>query len=464
MKDKLLIGITLTLILFFGIVSPVIGLLGSKGIIENRLLTKNLIITENYYDDDYPGASVLNKIEDIKTDIKNIYSNCIPMYSLLVNTVQQTDVKLMNFSDGIIINTFKNKNTAIEDNDIQTVEVIDENTDTLNESIENVEKEENNYVEIPIDFSSYTATRLSSGRPNIFSIEPMKVLERVEAASDKEFERLLERELKYLDRLYNVKPELNYYIYMGTRLQESEFFSEIVKKPRSTYEYFRRFVEELNPAYKFDYLHLDTPDDRINKQYRTDHHWNMFGAYEGYQQIINMMYEDIPEIGKPVEYNIVKIEGLKWFGSMSAGVTDEEYLDDFYVLDLSDLPKYTGNDYNIKQVNRQYMKGNYPKNGNLYTDYYGAYYPPQERYTFSDNNTGRNLLLIGDSYSWSVAPIIAAHFDNTYCYNKPWMVDGVKYDYEKILEENEITDVLILLYSSRLLFGYDSTDFDNFLD
>jgi len=465
LKSKHLIIVISIVILFFGIASPIIGVLSSLGIIENRLATKNLIVTEKYYDEGIPFNGVLNAAEKIKTDIKNIYSNCIPFYNLIVSSVQNAELKLLNITDSIL----------------QTMlypEYETENNISLNnphDKIGNLEYDRNinteyatpSELESQKEYIRYNVSRLQAGRPNIYSIEPLKVLERLEGASDKELQNLMEHQLDYLDRLYNAAPELNYYCYMGTRIQETDFYSDIVKNPKSTASYFKIFKENLNDNYSFDYLHIDTPEDRVSKLYRTDHHWNMFGAYEGYQQIINMMYERTPEIGQPSEYDIIKIDGLQWFGSMAAtvGFNDSTYLDDFYVMDLTEFPEHTaGNGYKIQRKNTAYMSGKYPS-GNLYFDYHGAYYQPQKSYNFPDNSTGRNLLLIGDSYSWSIAHILAAHFDTTIVYNTPWMIaDSVKYDYKKIIEENKITDVLILLYSSRLLFGYDGTDFDNFLD
>lgn len=458
MKAKQLIIVMIAIMLFFGIVSPVIGALGSFGVIENRLATKNLIVTEKYYDETTPFHGVLNAVEEMKTGIRNIYSNCIPFYSFIVSSVQSMDLRLLNLSDSLLQTMLYPEEDTPAQPDV---------TDTLDASAETAESAEPDETEPVKEQIHCTASRLQAGRPNIYSIEPLKVLERLEGANDRELQKLMDRQLEYLDRLYSEAPDLNYYCYMGTRIQETDFYSDIVKNPKSTAPYFKAFVEGLNPGYTFDYLHIDTPEDRISKLYRTDHHWNMFGAYEGYQQIIDMMYENTPEIGQPVEYDIVKVDGVQWFGSMagSVGFSDETYLDDFYVIDMTDFPTHiAGSGYKIQRTFDAYMNGRYPQ-GNLYHDYHGSYYPPQPSYEFPDNNTGRNLLLIGDSYSWSIAPIIAAHFDTTICYNTPWMIaDNVKYDYKQIIEDNGITDVLVLLYSSRLLFGYDGTDFDNFLD
>src|SRR5699024_2840075 len=122
-------------------------------------------------------------------------------------------------------------------------------------------------------------------------------------------------------------------------------FSEIFKGALSTKCYFDYFVDHLDPEISFDYLRFDTVEDRVEKKFRSDHHWNIHGVYEGYQQIINMMYERTPEIGKPYEYDIIEVTGIKWCGSIggTVGMTDEDYFDNFEILDYSNMPDYSGN-------------------------------------------------------------------------------------------------------------------------
>ncbi|MBQ4353360.1 MAG: hypothetical protein IJC71_00560 [Clostridia bacterium] len=454
MKSKTLIILTIAIMMFFAIASPIIQLLGSYGVIENHLATKNLFVTETYVDEDAPLAAVRNAVEDVKTGLKNIYANCIPFYSVIVNSVQSADLALLNLSDTFITEKLLSYDTIEEPSSEETTDSLDASSGEDSAAQETEPVPEKPKVR-------YTASRLVSGRPNIFKIEPLKVLERVEGASAKELEILLERQLDYLDRLYNLYPDLNYYVYMGTRLQETEIYDDMIKMPKSTRPYLETFIEKLNPAYKFDYLRIDTPEDRVNKQFRTDHHWNAYGALEGYKQIMAMIYEDSPEVGEAIDYNIVKVEGAKWFGSMTSGLTDEAYKDDFHIFDLSDMPGNSSDARKLRRLYEAYTTRSFDERAS--TDYYGAYFGNQEQFHF-ESGSGRNLLILGDSYSWAVNALIAAHFDHTYCFNKPWMTNGVKHDYKGTVENNNITDVVIILYSSRLLFGLDSTDFDNILD
>jgi hypothetical protein len=455
MKDKIFIFSVCAILLIFFIASPVIAALSLSGHLD-ALNTKNLFVTEKKYEEGTPAAGLFNAVEDGKTFLRNVYVNCIPFYGSIVSSVQSVEMSMLRLTDKFV-------QPALSTGIVQqsNTDETDETGDTVITGDESETRKEEETA--PVEY--YSILLGGNGRPYIYAIEPLKVTERVEGARSKELQKLVERQLKHIHRLKEATPGVNYYIYMGTRLQETEMFEDMVTGPASTVPYFEYFVQNLDSDIKFDYFRLDTPEDRIKKKFRSDHHWNIYGAYEGYRQIIEMIYADSPEIGKPVDYEILKVPGIKWYGSLgsSVGQTDPGYLDDFYILDLSDLPKYRGNSYDINALQKSFMNGEYNKHGKNF-DYYVTYNQPQERYVFPDNNTGRNLLLLGDSYSWSIATIIAAHFDKTYCHIKPWMVPAdVTYDYRKLISENNITDVLILLYSSRLLFGYDGTDFARML-
>ncbi|MHB1150824.1 MAG: hypothetical protein ACYCWE_11070 [Eubacteriales bacterium] len=454
MKDKVFIIIVCSILLLFSLSSPIIAFLSSVGVLD-ALKTKNYIITEKVYEADMPGSVILNKVEQGKTLLENVYINCIPFYGSIVSSVQSVEVSMLSVTDSFIrsvINRPKDNNTT-QDTDV--TENKDEET--------SVQIETEKPDPPPVEY--YSMLMWGDGRPYFYAIEPLKVMERVEGASDAELQMLTEMQLGHIHRLKEATPELNYYVYMGTRIQETGMYDEMITGPSSTVKYFNYFKENLDSDIKFDYFRLDTPEDRINKKFRSDHHWNIYGAYEGYKQIINMMYESTPEIGAPVEYDVIQVPGIKWLGSIGStvGQTDIGYLDDFYILDLVDLPEYSGNNYDIKGLQESFLSGEFNKFGENF-DYYVAYNQPQDKYVFDGNHSGRNLLILGDSYSWSVSAILASHFDTTICHIQPWTIgNNVTYDYRQLIAGNNITDVLIFLYSSRLLFGYDTTDFGRML-
>ena len=80
------------------------------------------------------------------------------------------------------------------------------------------------------------------------------------------------------------------------------------------------------------------------------------------------------------------------------------------------------------------------------------FYRIAETIEYPENSTGRNLLFIGDSFSTCVAEAIASHFDKTYVrYVDSTTPEDINYsDY---INENGITDVVILEMSSRAVLN-----------
>ena len=71
---------------------------------------------------------------------------------------------------------------------------------------------------------------------------------------------------------------------------------------------------------------------------------------------------------------------------------------------------------------------------------------------YPENDTGRNLLLIGDSFSTCVAELLASHFDKTYVR----YVDSTnpeRINYSDYIDKKGITDVLILETSTRIVLN-----------
>ena len=67
----------------------------------------------------------------------------------------------------------------------------------------------------------------------------------------------------------------------------------------------------------------------------------------------------------------------------------------------------------------------------------------------SRDHTGRNLLVIGDSYAKGIAEALGSSFDNTYLY---YFNSYSGLNYNKVIRDNQITDVLFLQFSERIVF------------
>ena len=64
---------------------------------------------------------------------------------------------------------------------------------------------------------------------------------------------------------------------------------------------FYNAIIKYYPSYKTSYLAIDSLEDYMNYFYKTDHHWNYKGAYQGYKDIIKMIFGSEEKVLEPVE-------------------------------------------------------------------------------------------------------------------------------------------------------------------
>jgi hypothetical protein len=246
----------------------------------------------------------------------------------------------------------------------------------------------------------------------------------------------------------------DFYLYVFTRMQDTAYFTDIIPNEISTLPMFNEFLSKIEGAAGIDTLDIDTPEKRLERIFKTDHHWSAMGAYSGYTDIISMISAVSPEIGEPIPLNgLITYEDVEMRGSASRIASFPRFTETFSVMDI-DLPPHSEEPrYRVAGKDRIYSTGKFDKN--MYADHYETYYSRPSKYIYPENNTGRNLLIIGDSYTWGSAWLIAANFDETYLFY-PW--DGRRMDLNEYIEENNITDVLLMQFSDRIVFNIYNDD------
>ncbi|MHC1696263.1 MAG: hypothetical protein AB9835_13550 [Eubacteriales bacterium] len=456
MKDKSFIALIAALFLFAFIASPTIAFLSNLGYLD-ALNTRNLAVLEKEYPPEVPGAAVFNSVEQLKVDMKNIYVNCLPFYNEIVSGVQTMEFSMLKLSEGVLQPAIYGKPAA---------PVTTEDT-TGNPDSTTGEDGQSDTTQAPVQEVNYISTILGGNEErNYYGIEPLHVIDRSEITPEPQLKKMVDNQIAHLKRLMAAKPELNYYVYIGTRIQDTDACEVLMKGSPSTKDMLQYYIDSLPDNVKYAKFDMDSPEDRAAKQYKTDHHWNPYGAYEGYKQIVEMM-----DAGDPFECDILKVPGISWIGlsGSAVGFFDKLYEDNFYIFDFTDLPKLYGENYelttdhyNWAERQKNILTGKYADKGG--NDFYGIYNYPSRKITCEESQTDRNLLLIGDSFTWSTLPMLATHFNTTVAYNTPWLTrNNEKFDYNKIIEDNGITDVIIYMFSSRVVFGLEGNDMNHFV-
>lgn len=181
--------------------------------------------------------------------------------------------------------------------------------------------------------------------------------------------------------------------------------------------------------------------DDQNLYYKADHHWNLNGAFKGYEYIINTLKKDFKDIGNPIKKENLNIKSYKdiFLGTdgrkISANINK---LEDMEVYDLESLKEcelyFNGN-------KRKFIhEGSISKNrlNNDYLVYLNGDFPKLVSENKNSNNKLK-LVLIGDSMDNILLPLLAPHFKTIYNY------DLRKYKKNIVKEISDIKPDIILM-------------------
>lgn len=343
--------------------------------------------------------------------------------------------------------TFKDEHNIIDklDNKIGSLKVSFENKTNnyfpmylnINSFYRKVNFNLNNltYKNVPIGINSDGERLFYNSKDDFFYLE--------NKYTDSELSERYNKQLDFINGLSSKNVDVN--IYMPTRYELTTMSSSNVLK------YINSFEDDINSDINLTIMDVKNIDDYKNKFYKTDHHWNMNGALDAYYDIMEMLGKE------PIE-NLsadVKVD-TKCYGSMAkTGMNTSNYDN---ILDTSYKPTYDVYVNGAKNLDR--YKPRKLENFNTtyhdcYADYfYGLYYEVVFDY---HDETKDNLLILGDSYAWSIDYLIASSYNKTYELNLRY-ADG-QIDLDKYIKNNNISSVLLLYEGQSLLFDVYDYDF-----
>lgn len=189
-----------------------------------------------------------------------------------------------------------------------------------------------------------------------------------------------------------------------------------------------------------NYLRINSYNDYKNYFYKTDHHWNYKGSYQGYKDIMSMF--DIKDIKVPIEE--VTFNGSIWYGSTARDLSLWSIKEPFTVYEFKfdnhneyingNVGEYGNQKYFLNLRNKKFGQEEY------YAKFYG-FDAGEIIYDYHDDAKD-NLLILSSSFSNPINGLIASHFNRTY------VIDGRHYNDFKVfdyIEKNNIDKVLIIM-------------------
>lgn len=263
--------------------------------------------------------------------------------------------------------------------------------------------------------------------------------------SKKELEDRLETEASFYNEINDKYPSVNLALYIPLRYESFKF-----NNINSNYDLVNEFIKKLNSNIKYDFFSVNNLEEYSKYYYKTDHHYNSYGAEIAYKDILNMFNIDNKlEISHKDVYE-------PYYGSMAKSTLLKKVSDKLTAIDISNSLEVNIDDVNFKPLEKKDRK-------DPFYDYYVGYFNGMYDEIIYKNNSSfnRNLLIIGDSYSWQVDYLLATNFDKTFVINTKygkWIDnDLVLKDY---IKENNITHILFFREAKNLIFDADNLKVD----
>ncbi len=194
------------------------------------------------------------------------------------------------------------------------------------------------------------------------------------------------------------------------------------------------------PSFKTGYLKLDNYDDYKKYFYKTDHHWNYAGSYQGYKDIVKLMLGEEETPLKPVElvrfnYNI--------YGSKAKEAQFFKYKEKFsaYRFDMPEFDTYVNGKKTIFGHKELLFKNrNYKIKDGISYDYFYGKNVGEVIYDFKQPGK-KNLLIIGYSDTRAIQELLASHYNKTYIIDLRFFTN---FDVNNYIKENNITEFLLV--------------------
>jgi hypothetical protein len=265
------------------------------------------------------------------------------------------------------------------------------------------------------------------------------------AIFDESQTQMIDARIENYASLINSYPNINFYAYYFERLEYSKYhplnpyFSE-ADAGRS----FLYFEENIPSDLNLGKMMFASFEDHAKYFYRTDHHWNINGILRAYYGIHNLLAENYPEISSPIIIDgFYTFQDIEFLGSLARKSLYPIRADKFTVA-LYNLPPFkileNGQEIIYNQSD-QYLAGNYSTAP--YTSHYIEYFGYDAallEYVF-ENESDRNLLLIGNSFDNPLQPLLAYHYHHTYSVDLRFYEDFSLSDF---LSQYDVDDILIV--------------------
>lgn len=214
------------------------------------------------------------------------------------------------------------------------------------------------------------------------------------------------------------------------------------------------YIDQVQSAVS-DYNFIDARDVLSSHAdqyiyYKTDHHWTSDGAYYAYEK----WCEDTGHEAAPLDTLEKTVESDKFRGSLYSKILDAgSAYDEIWTYGPKDGAPFGSENCLVTMDEKDETDSVYDrsklKEKDKYAFFFGGNYGEVhvQNQAADEENKGRNVLVIKDSFANSFAPFLTQNYENIY------MIDLRYYngDLKAYLQEHDITDVLVLYNISNFI-------------
>ena len=251
---------------------------------------------------------------------------------------------------------------------------------------------------------------------------------------------LAQKRIADIEECRKVNPQTEYYLFYIDSDRDYDF--ETAEKT----DFYGIITGSMGlPENRCGRLCIDSPDKYKEIYFKTDHHWNCYGAYDGYRELMALLGIG-EELLKPVEE---AADPLWWSGSKAASVGFREYKEPFPVCRYEYPPMdvcLNGAPTTALEPQEAFFSGE------IDSISYGDYYGGIEGEVILD--TGRperkNILLLGDSFDNAIRKLVASHFNKTFSVDERTYEEdmGERFILSSYVQKNDID---IVVYDGDIL-------------
>ena len=270
----------------------------------------------------------------------------------------------------------------------------------------------------------------------------------------------VQRHIDQYEMLLEEYPNLKFYSYFVTQIQDTPWFYDFYGTYPDRHETIAQYLPEYVTVGRLIFKDFADYQDCY---FKSDHHWAYKGSERAYQNIYNMMAEDLnlSPMKQPIKtWNFTELYGVEYRGSR-ANTLREAYssYDEFiaYEYDLGkrktyilqpdcyfiEIPVTMGlwEKYKVGDINKnKYFDHYIAFYGHAYDGLGNYYYDSQNCFVIkNDNDAEHSLLLICDSSQRPCRDVLGSHFKNVVTLDYRFMTK-IPIDY--LIEKYEIDTIL----------------------